>query len=39
MYIFYMAFYVVQKVNFSSECAVSHLWGHLIRYIVFPLTP
>ena len=32
-------FYVVQKLNCSSECAVSLLWGHLVRYIIFVVTP
>ena len=34
-----MSFCAVQKVNFSSECAVSLLWGDLVRYIIFAITP
>ena len=34
-----MSFYVVQTVNFSSECAVSLLWGHLVRCLFFAITP
>ena len=26
-------------VNFSSECAVSLLWVHLVRYLIFAITP
>ena len=26
-------------VNFSSECAVSLLLGHLVRYIIFAIAP
>ena len=34
-----MSFYVVQEVNFSSECAASILWGHLVRHLIFAITP
>ena len=36
---FYRAFSVVQKVNFSSECGVSLFWGQLVRYLNFAITP
>ena len=36
---FYRAFSVVQKVNFSSECGVSLFWGQLVRYLIFAITP
>ena len=34
-----MSFCAVQKVNFSSECAVSLLQGYLVRYRYFAITP
>ena len=37
-YMFYRAFSVVQKVNFSSESDVSLFWGQLVRYIIFAIT-
>ena len=36
---FYRAFSVVQKVNFSSESGVSLFWGQLVRYLIFAITP
>ena len=36
---FYRAFSVVQKVNFSSESGVSLFWGHLVRYLIFAINP
>ena len=36
---FYSAFSVVQKVNFSSESGVSLFWGQLVRYLIFAITP
>ena len=35
---FYKAFSVVQKVNFSSESDVSLFWGQLVRYLIFAIT-
>ena len=26
-------------VNFSSKCGVSLFWGHLVRYLIFAITP
>ena len=36
---FYSAFSVVQKVNFSSESGVSLFWGQLVRYLIFAIIP
>ena len=35
---FYRAFSVVQKVNFSSQSDVSLFWGQLVRYVIFAIT-
>ena len=35
---FYSAFSVVLKVNFSSESGVSLFWGQLVRYLIFAIT-
>ena len=35
---FYRAFSVVLKVNFSSENDVSLFWGQLVRYLIFAIT-